>query len=150
MTNRFLTKSRFKIGAECQTKLFYTGNKHYQNNCLEDDFLKALAEGGFQVGEYAKQLFPGGHEVTESEHDKALSITNELLKRDEVVIFEAAILFESLFIRVDVLEKKGSTINLYEVKSKSCKGVNERQMLGLKVVMTAHLSCSARAMTPSM
>ena len=133
MTNRFLTKSRFKIGAECQTKLFYTGNKHYQNNCLEDDFLKALAEGGFQVGEYAKLLFPGGYEVTELDHDKALSVTNELLRRDEVVIFEAAILFESLFIRVDVLEKKGSTINLYEVKSKSCKGVDERQMLGVKV-----------------
>ena len=137
MTNRFLTKSRFKIGSECQTKLFYSGNKHYQNNCLEDDFLKALAEGGFQVGEYAKQLFPGGNEVTESDYDKALSRTSELLKRDEVVIFEAAILFESLFIRVDVLEKKGSMINLYEVKSKSCQGVDEKQLLGKKVPITS-------------
>jgi hypothetical protein len=137
MTSPYLTKSKFKIGTECQTKLFYARNKKYQNNRLDDDFLKALAEGGFQVGEYARQLFPGGHEITESEHDVALAKTNELLQLDEVVIFEAAVVFENLFVRVDVLEKKGSVIKLYEVKSKSCKGTDESQLLGKKVPITA-------------
>jgi hypothetical protein len=49
-----LTKSRFKIGAECPTKLFFNDRKEYGNKKHQDEFLKALAEGGFQVGELAK------------------------------------------------------------------------------------------------
>lgn len=52
---RYLTKSRFKLGMECPTKLFYTSKSDiYSNENLEDTFLAALAEGGFQVGELAK------------------------------------------------------------------------------------------------
>ena len=54
MLNRYLTKSRFKIGCECPTKLFYTAKKEYANNNLDNEFLQALAEGGYQVGELAK------------------------------------------------------------------------------------------------
>ena len=32
----------------------------YANQSAEDTFLAALAEGGFQVGELAKQYFPEG------------------------------------------------------------------------------------------
>ena len=38
-----------------------------------------------------------------------------------VVVFEAAFMFNNLFIRVDILEKKGNEINLIEVKAKSFK-----------------------------
>ena len=51
---RYLTKSRFKLAAECPTKLFYTGkDKVYRNTKQEDSFLAMLAEGGYQVGELA-------------------------------------------------------------------------------------------------
>ena len=46
---RYLTKSRFKLAAECPTKLFYTGKSEYANQNLDDSFLLALADGGFQV-----------------------------------------------------------------------------------------------------
>ena len=37
---RYLTKSRFKLAAECPTKLFYTGkDKVYRNKMQEDSFL---------------------------------------------------------------------------------------------------------------
>ena len=52
--NRYLTKSRFKLAVECPTKLFYTGKKKYRDLKQEDTFLQALADGGFQVGEFAK------------------------------------------------------------------------------------------------
>ena len=55
-----LTKSKFKLATECPTKLFYTGKQEYANTSLENPFLEALAEGGFQVGELAKQYLPGG------------------------------------------------------------------------------------------
>ena len=45
--------------------------------------------------------------------------TTGLLKRDNVVIFEAAFIYEGLFIRTDILVKKGNQIELIEVKAKS-------------------------------
>ena len=53
---RYLTKSRFKLGLECPTKLFYTKKNIYADNKIGDTFLEALAEGGYQVGELAKYL----------------------------------------------------------------------------------------------
>ena len=45
--------------------------------------------------------------------------TEELLTQENVTIFEAAFLVDGLFIRVDILDKKGSNIQLIEVKAKS-------------------------------
>ena len=116
---KYLTKSKFKLATECPTKLFYTGKKEYANTSLDNPFLEALAEGGFQVGELAKQYFPNGHNIHTLNYDEALEQTNALLEQDEVVIYEAAIKHDNLFIRVDILVKCGNYIKLYEVKAKS-------------------------------
>ena len=116
---RYLTKSRFKLACECPTKLFYTRKIKYANQKQEDDFLKALAEGGFQVGELAKQYFPGGHDIKTLDYDQSLSETNDLLGQDKVTIYEAAIQAGNLFIRADILVKDGNKLKLYEVKAKS-------------------------------
>lgn len=122
---RYLTKSRFKLAAECPTKLFYTGKEDiYRNTKQEDSFLAMLADGGYQVGELAKCFFPDGIEVDAIGHDAALVRTNELLQRDKVVIFEAAIAFENLFVRIDVLVKDGNQLELIEVKAKSYNSTN--------------------------
>jgi hypothetical protein len=57
MKTRYLTKSRYKLAKECAHKLFYTSKKDYYNSKLDDEFLLALAEGGYQVGELAKQYY---------------------------------------------------------------------------------------------
>ncbi len=119
MKDRFLTKSRFILALECPTQLFYTGKKEYANQSLEDSFLAALAEGGFQVGELAKLYFPGGHQIDALDHESALARTSELLAHDAVVIYEGAFRFENLFVRADIVEKRGSSLFLYEVKAKS-------------------------------
>jgi hypothetical protein len=116
---RYLTKSRFKLATECPTKLFYTGKPEYADQKQADSFLLALAEGGFQVGELAKFYFPGGHDIHTLDHEDAIRETNQLLKQDEVVIYEAAIRFEHYFIRADVLVKIGNHFDLIEVKAKS-------------------------------
>ena len=117
---RYLTKTRFKLAVECPTKLFYTGKKSmYRDAMDEDSFLAMLAEGGYQVGELAKLMYPQGVEVAHAEHAAALAQTNELLKQNEVVIFEAAVLWSQLFVRIDVLVKQGNTLELIEVKAKS-------------------------------
>ncbi|MEO1943496.1 MAG: DUF2779 domain-containing protein, partial [Candidatus Thioglobus sp.] len=117
---KYLTKSKFKLATECPTKLFYTGKKQYANTSLDNPFLEALAEGGFQVGELAKLYYPGGHNIDTLDYDEALKQTNKLLEQDNVIIYEAAIKHNNLlFIRVDVLVKRGSFIKLFEVKAKS-------------------------------
>lgn len=116
---RYLTKFRFTLATECPAKLFYTGKGEYANQALDNPFLAALAEGGFQVGELAKCYFAGGHEVTALDYDQALADTEALLDCDQVTIYEAAIAADTLFVRADILVKRGSTLNLYEVKSKS-------------------------------
>ncbi len=116
---RYLTKSRFKLALECPAKLYYTGKHDYADSKLEDSFLLALAEGGFQVGELAKCLFPIGHDIKTLDYEESLDITNSLLEQERVTIYEAAVLYENLFIRADVLVKEGNRLKLYEVKAKS-------------------------------
>ena len=119
-TSRYLTKTRFKLAVQCPTKLYYTGKKHtYRDTMQEDSFLAMLAEGGYQVGELAKLYYPQGVEVEHTEHAAALAQTAKLLLQDEVVIFEAALLCEQLFIRIHVLVKRGNSLELIEVKAKS-------------------------------
>lgn len=117
---KYLTKSKFKTALECPTKLYYSEHKEqYANSKLDDPFLEALAKGGFQVGELAKCYYPGGHDITELDYEVSHQKTMKLLEQENVVIFEAAIKYKNLFIRIDVLEKIGNTFNLIEVKSKS-------------------------------
>lgn len=116
---RYLTKSRFKLAVECPRKLFYSGKKEYRNTKQEDTFLQSLADGGFQVGELAKRLYPGGIEITAKSNTEALASTAELLQREHVTLFEPAIAYGNLLIRADVLIKTGTSIKIVEVKSKS-------------------------------
>ena len=117
---RYLTKSRFKLAAECPTKLYYSGkDKVYGNQKDEDSFLAMLAEGGYQVGELAKLYYPEGIEIASPNNAEAEAMTAELLQRDTVVLFEPAIRFGDLFARVDILVKEGNDYQLIEVKAKS-------------------------------
>ena len=123
---RYLTKSRFKLGLECPTKLFYTKKKKiYADSKIGDTFLEALAEGGYQVGELAKYLVsedPYKEDITVEtlDYTDSLNQTNHKINAGpNCVIAEPAFAYKNLFIRVDLFEKIGNTINIYEVKSKS-------------------------------
>ncbi len=117
---KFLTKSKFKVGLSCPRKLFYLDKANeYADNKLNDPFLEALARGGYQVGELAKNEYPSGTEIKEREHLSAAARTKDLLKQDSCIIFEAAFLFPPFFVRSDIVVKKGNHIKLIEVKSKS-------------------------------
>ena len=131
MTNpRYLTKSRFKLALSCETKLFYTRKpERYPDTSSDDSFLESLAEGGFQVGELARLYHPGGVMIADRGYEKPLKLTNELLKQENVIIYEPAFLFDNCFIRADVLVKEGNRIDLIEVKSKSFDGIDSMDFL---------------------
>jgi hypothetical protein len=126
---RYLTKSRFKLALECPTKLYYTQKKNYPDRKIDNSFLQALAQGGYQVGELAKYYFPGGTNIEELEHDAALAKTDELMKQADVIIYEAAFKFGNLFVRADIVHKRGDTLLLYEVKAKSYEPNNPKKTM---------------------
>ena len=122
---RYLTKSLFVLACKCPTKLYYTNKKdEYPNTKLENPFLKELAKGGLQVAALAKQYYPNGKEIESLKYDEALEETNHYLEKEKVVLFEAAIRHQNLFVRADILEKDGDCIELIEVKAKSYEGEN--------------------------
>ncbi|MFC2109340.1 DUF2779 domain-containing protein [Bacteroidota bacterium] len=131
---RVLTKSRFKQALSCPNKLFYTKKKAYANQQLEDSFLQSLAEGGFQVEELARMYYGGGILIEgEDWNYKSLAArTSELLAQENVIIYEAAFLFDNLFIRTDILVKTGARIELIEVKAKSYTPGNDYTFVGKK------------------
>jgi hypothetical protein len=134
---RYLTKSRFKLACECETKLYYTRKADYADQSINDPFLLELAKGGFQVGELAKYYFSdNAAEITveAKDYEGALAETGLRIGRGDKWIAEAALRYENLFIRADILqidtaEKK---IGLYEVKSKSWSSEDEFIRIGKK------------------
>jgi len=129
---RVLTKSKFKLGLECPNKLYYAGKKTYANSKKEDSFLEALAQGGFQVEELARMHYPSGILIEGEpwEYESVHTQTQELLKQENVIIYEAAFLTNGLFIRTDILVKKGNSVKLIEVKSKSFDPEDEYLLKG--------------------
>jgi hypothetical protein len=129
---RYLTKSRFKLALQCPTKLYYTGKIQYPDLTENDPFMEALAEGGFQVGELAKCYFPGGIDIKERGYEFPLNTTKRHLEKENVTLFEAAFKFKNLFIRADIINKRGNRVDLIEVKAKSFGGNDSSEMLNKK------------------
>lgn len=127
----YLTKSRFRLGLECATKLYYADRPAYENKNLQDPFLNMLADGGIQVGALARVMYPAGVVVDATSPDAQLKQTAELLTLDEVTIFEATVCIDGFLARVDVLRKLGDDIDLIEVKASSYDS-NKHSFVGKK------------------
>ena len=120
MPSKFFTKSKFLLAMECPTKLYYQGHPDiYLTNKGEDAFLEALAKAGYQVGALAKCYYQdeGSIDLSDLNTETALSRTKELLKLDKIIIFEAAIAYNHLLLRADILVKNDNHIRLIEIKS---------------------------------
>lgn len=118
---KLFTKSAFKLALECPQKLYYARQSQYENQNNDDEFLASLAEGGFQVGALAKIYcdVPTDNDIKEKDYEGSLARTAELMQQQNVNIAEAAFKFANLFVRVDVLKRRGNHIDLIEVKAKS-------------------------------
>lgn len=119
-TTKYFTKSVFKEALTCPARLNYCNRDDYANQESTDEFLKALAEGGFQVGELAKVYYDVSPENDLSgSADDVAQRTKALLAAEQVTIAEAGFVFDRYFCRVDILRKNGDEIELIEVKAKS-------------------------------
>lgn len=123
MRQKLFTKSAFKIAMGCPARLYYYyDQEHYANQDSMNEFLKSLAEGGFQVGELAK-IYHGvkpEHDLKDlSGYEEPVRRTAELMQLDKVTIAEGAFRCGNLFVRADIIRKDGNRVDLIEVKSKS-------------------------------
>lgn len=121
-----LSKSRFKVALECRRKLTYLSDSDstYANDRTNNEFLEALALGGHQIGTLAKLMHPQGIEIADLKLDEQIAHTERELQKDSVILFEPTFQAGNLVVRVDVLIKRGTQVDLLEVKSKCFNPLN--------------------------
>lgn len=119
-----LSKSDYKVASSCPQKLLYK-KKGYETSNDVNEYMEMLAQGGYVVGKMATLLYSDGIEI-DGDQQTCIALTEEYMKLDNCVLFEAAVKSGEKIIRIDILEKKGNLINIIEVKSIS----NESDELG--------------------
>jgi len=114
-----ISKSKFVAGCQCPKRLYF--QVHQPELAAEPGAAsEAVMEQGREVGLLARQLSPGGVEVSsEGGLDQALRTTRELVANREVpAIYEATFEHGGVLVRVDVLQRRrDNRWRLIEVKS---------------------------------
>jgi hypothetical protein len=147
-----LTKSKFISGRQCHKLFWYEIHKPdiFPGTGPE---LQKIFDQGHEVNDYARKLFPGGILLKEKGDSISLAEEAKLFFPRRKALFEASLIFEGNFARVDVLEPCGQDQwNLIEIKSTtSAKEVHypdlafqwelcERNGLGIARAYVLHLN----------
>lgn len=114
-----LSKSRFVTGCQCHKLLWW---KVHEPNAVElqpDKVLQDLFDQGKQVGELARERYPGGVLIDAPHNARAerVAATEAALDSAAPAVFEATFIANDTYVAIDVLEKRGSGHHLIEVKS---------------------------------
>ncbi len=114
-----LSKSRFVTGCQCEKLLWWTVHEPDASELQPDKVLLDLFDQGRQVGELARQRFPGGTLIAHAPDAYAARIasTRDAMAAGAPAIFEACFEAGGVFAAIDVLERNGAGWTLIEVKS---------------------------------
>ncbi len=114
-----LSKSSFQRGRQCLKRLYLSRN-HPELKSPKRLVVQSLYDQGIEVGEIARELFPGGKNI-ENKDSKGQQLldTTDAIAAGEQILYEAAFEIDGLYIASDILLKKDDTWHLYEVKSTS-------------------------------
>lgn len=112
-----LSKTSLLKGIQCPKALYLSKNPP-AFEIPDDPDLEAKFELGREVGVLAQQLFPGGTEVpfAGSSVTEQIAKTRELIESGAEVIYEASFAFDGIFIKADILVKRGGAWEIHEVK----------------------------------
>ena len=113
-----LSKSKFLLGKQCQ-KAFWFKHRCIPETNPKDASAQGIMSGGNEVGEIAKELFPGGVEIEylENECVKMSDLTLQAMEDGAESLYEASFFRNGNFIRVDLMNKTPHGWDVYEVKS---------------------------------
>lgn len=114
----YLSKSLFIRGLQCRKSL-YLHNYHPELKDEVTESQEEIFQAGYEVGDYAKRLFPGGTEIVyeENNYNEQLELTRSEIEKGTNTIYEAAFSYDNIFIKADILHKGKEGWELYEVKS---------------------------------
>ncbi len=116
MASRLLSKSRYLNGLQCPRLLWVQINDPERVPEI-DPVTQYLFNQGHVVGEYSKQLFPGGIDIPQGDFMGNIFKTKELLT-ERKPLFEAGILAGKIYSRVDILNPVNEDEwDIIEVKS---------------------------------
>ncbi len=138
VVRRSLSKTRYVMGLQCHKRLWLhsvEGERPVPDAALQHRF-----DEGAQIGELARDLFPGGILISEdhTQLDQALQSTQAAIDSGATAIFEATFLHRDVWVRADILARTTPSApywQLYEVKSSST--VKEQNLDDLAVQIWA-------------
>lgn len=113
-----LSKSQYIRGLQCHKALWLVKNRRELIPAV-DAQKQQMFDTGHEVGELAKQLFPGGVDIVFEAGDfqGMIDQTAAAIANGADVIYEASFRAEDVFIMADILVRNGTEWDLYEVKA---------------------------------
>lgn len=118
MAANVITKSRFNCGDDC---LLATVNTVICPTDATQPDMQYIFDNGTDVGELARNLFPGAVTVEYGKYAERANRTRELINNGTQTICEASFLNDGLFAAIDILRVgSGNHVDIYEVKSSTC------------------------------
>lgn len=113
-----LSKSRYSRGLQCHKSLWLV--THRPELRKESDTATQAFDQGQKVGEFAQNIFPGGVLIPFEGHtyNEQLNLTQAALTTSKV-IYEAAFIYNGVFVKADIMRKVRGGWELYEVKGSS-------------------------------
>ncbi len=103
----FLSRAGYLAGLQCERRLWLATHPTSRAQPSAPSLEEILA-GSRETVRLARQLFAGGHAVTEVPHEKAVERTRSLLADAAVpAIFDAAFSHGAVQVRIDILERSG-------------------------------------------
>ena len=116
MSNKFLSKSLYVRGLQCEKSLWL---KKYKPDVLEQNTEPSVFETGNMIGELACRLFNSGKriEFDGSSFDENIAQTKNFIKNGEKAIYEATFCFDEILVMVDILQVVDGKLIINEVKS---------------------------------
>ncbi len=120
MERHILSKSTFIRGNQCLKSLYLHKKRPFLRDKLSPEQLAKFKRGS-RLGILARQLFPGGIDLTPrspSQYQKRVLETTEIIRQGKYdTLYEAVFQFDQLLIMLDILNRKDGEWYGYEVKS---------------------------------
>ncbi|MCF8303006.1 MAG: DUF2779 domain-containing protein [Bacteroidales bacterium] len=119
MERHILSKSTFMRGVQCLKALYLHKKRPFLRDKLSQE-QKAKFSRGINVGVIARDLFPGGIDVspkTPFQYPQSVAKTNEEINAGQPIIYEAAFQYNKVLVALDILVYADGKWQGYEVKS---------------------------------
>jgi hypothetical protein len=127
-------------GCQCPKRLFLHKYGRDLRNPI-DDGQQFIMQAGTDVGELARQLFPGGVDAAPPDayaYQISVEKTKAFIRQGESIIYEAAFQFEGVLCALDILVRKGNAWYAFEVKSSTSVKAQHVQDAALQYFVTTN------------